>query len=976
MADVFISYSRRDSDFVRRLHAALSAQQRDVWVDWEDIPLTANWWREICAAIEAANTFIFIISPDSVTSEVCRNEVEHAVQNNKRFIPLLYRDISGVDKSVIHRAIQAHNWIPFNAEGFDSALPLLLNALTLDLEHVRQHTLLLVRAKEWESRSRSADYLLTGAEVGEYDRWLQGGREKEPKPTELQLDYILASQAARSRRQLRFLGGMLAVLVALLALSLVVFTQNQTLSVLNAQATVNAGERTRVAQESTIAAQGTQQSLVQQEATRAARSTQSSLELAQLNATIFAQATQRGIERTQQAATSAAQETRVAQSAANVISDAERLILTATLQAERAAATAGAATAAAQQTEMVLLLAQGQATAYAARQTIEAADARQAESEEHLAHARATAAAALAQQTALAAENAALLNQLNATSVAQAATPTMVISGVERTATATPTAVPTVTPSPSATATATLTATATAAATLTATAAPSATASATLAVPPSAPGQWFVGPYGSDTNACRSAAAACRTINAALALAEPGAVIHLAAGVYSERLRLAYPVTLAGVSRQAVVISGSGGSVITTAATARAAITGLTITGGSAASDGGGILNYGDLTLDDVRVSGNIATGSGGGIANFGALAVANSALEDNYAALGGAIFNAAGAALTVDEATVTFSGNSDAASPDTPVDQQAAAGAACPALARAALDIASAACGALAPGQVCIASPLVEAEPADASLDAADPLGLDALRLSPLERASGTWGVALVGTAGADGGAPGLLVAFGPARAPDPAWPVGQPALVNTPRDTLNLREGPGLARARVAEMAHETRATIIGGPQTADGFTWWRIRLADGTSGWAADQVEGTRTLIVTGAEPITIGDTLSVVAQSLNLRARPGVRSQQVVTLVRGTDLLVLEGPLNDSGLTWWRARAPQGEEGWVAEAVDGEQTVAAQQRGPRAGGADAYLFPAEAGATCLPVPLDGAAIVPGLRAAPDGDRLVFK
>lgn len=972
MADVFISYSRRDSDFVRRLHAALSAEQRDVWVDWEDIPLTANWWREICAAIEAANTFIFIISPDSVTSEVCRNEVEHAVQNNKRFIPLLYRDISSVDKSVIHRAIQAHNWIPFSAEGFDSALPLLLNALTLDLEHVRQHTLLLVRAKEWESRSRSADYLLTGAEVGEYDRWLQGGREKEPSPTELQLDYILASQTARSRRQLRFLVGALAVLVALLALSLVVFTQNQTLSALNAQATVNAGERTRVAQESTIAAQGTQQSLAQQESTRSARSTQSSLELAQLNATIFAQATQRGIERTQQAATSAAQETRVAQSAANVISDAERLILTATLQAERAAATASVATAAAQQTQMVLLLAQGQATAYAARLTIEAADARQTESEGQLASARATAAAALAQQTALAAENAALLDQLNATSVAQAATPTSAVGGEEATATATPTVVPTVTPSPSATATLTATATATAA--------PTATASATLPVPltPSLPipGQWFVSPYGSDTNACRSAAAACRTISAALALAEPGAVIHLAAGVYSERLRLAYPVTLAGVSRQAVVISGGGGSVITNAATARAAITGLTITGGSAASDGGGILNYGDLTLDDVRVSGNIATGSGGGIANFGALAIANSALEDNYAALGGAIFNAAGAALTVDEATVTFSGNSDAASPDTPIDQQAAAGAACPAAARAALDIASAACGALMPGQVCSASPLVEAEPADASLSVSEPFAVDALRLSPLDRDSGTWGVALVGTAGADGGAPGLLVAFGPTRAPDPAWPSGQPALVNTPRDTLNLREGPGLARARVTEMAHETRVTIIGGPQTADGFTWWHIRLADGTTGWAADQVEGTRTLIVTGPEPITIGDTLSVVTQSLNLRARPGVRSQQVVTLLRGTDLLVLEGPLNDSGLTWWRARAPQGEEGWVAETVDGEQMVAVQRRGPRAGGADAYLFPPEAGATCLPVPLDGVAIVPGLRAALDGDRLVFK
>ncbi len=952
MADVFISYSRKDSDFVRRLHTALSADQRDVWVDWEDIPLTANWWREICAAIEAANTFLFVISPDSVASEVCRNEIEHAVQNNKRFIPLLYRDIGGVDKSTVHRAIQAHNWIPFASDDFDAALPVLLKALTIDLEHVRQHTLLLVRAKEWESRSRSADYLLTSAEVREYDRWLQGGREKEPKPTELQLDYILASQTARSRRQLRFLIGALAVLVALLALSLVVFTQNQTLTALNAQATANAGERTRVAQESTIAAQGTQQNLAQQEATRAARSTQSSLELAALNATIFAQATQRSVERTQQAATSAAQETRVAQSAANVISDAQRLILTATLQAERAAATASAATMVAQQTQVTLLLAQGQATAYAARLTIEAADARQTESAQH-------SAALLAQQLTLAAENAALRDQLNATS-------TDTITAAEPTAT--PTAAPTLTPSPS------LTATMTATMTMTMTAPPSPTVTPPPAI---VPGQWFVGPYGSDTNACHSAAAPCRTISAALALAEPGAVINLAAGVYNERLRLAYPVTLAGASRQAVVISGGGaGSVITVAATARAALSGLTITGGSADGDGGGVLNYGDLTLRDVRVSGNIAAGSGGGVANFGVLAISDSALEDNYAALGGAIFNAAGAALTVDEATVTFSDNSDTASPDTPVDQQAAAEVACPAVALAAYEIARAACGPLAPGQLCYASPVVETEQAGANLSSGgDALTVAALRLSPLDRASGTWGVALVGVSGA-GDTADLLAAFGPTHTLNLGWPIGQTALINTPRDTLNLREGPGLARARVADMAHETRVTIIGGPQTADGFTWWRVRLADGTAGWAADQVEGTRTLIVTSPEPITIGDTLSIVAQTLNLRARPDTRSQQVVTLLRGTDLTALEGPLASGGLVWWRVRAPQGEEGWVAEGAGAEQFVAVQRRGPRAGGAGGYLFPADAGAACQPLPLAGTLIVPGARATLNGDRLVFE
>jgi hypothetical protein len=43
MAEVFISYSRKDKDFVRRLGDTLVASKRDPWVDWKDIPLTAEW---------------------------------------------------------------------------------------------------------------------------------------------------------------------------------------------------------------------------------------------------------------------------------------------------------------------------------------------------------------------------------------------------------------------------------------------------------------------------------------------------------------------------------------------------------------------------------------------------------------------------------------------------------------------------------------------------------------------------------------------------------------------------------------------------------------------------------------------------------------------------------------------------------------------------------------------------------------------
>ena len=69
MADIFISYSRRDKDFVQILHRALLQSHYDTWVDWQDIAPTAEWWNEIKSGIEAAHTCIFVISPDSVASK-------------------------------------------------------------------------------------------------------------------------------------------------------------------------------------------------------------------------------------------------------------------------------------------------------------------------------------------------------------------------------------------------------------------------------------------------------------------------------------------------------------------------------------------------------------------------------------------------------------------------------------------------------------------------------------------------------------------------------------------------------------------------------------------------------------------------------------------------------------------------------------------------------------------------------------------
>src|SRR3712207_4304984 len=189
MTDVFISYSRKDKDFVLDLHRALKERDRDCWVDWEDIPPTAKWLEEVYSGIDGADTFAFVISPDSVASKVCNLELEHAAENNKRLVPIWHRE---VDEKTVPADLASHQYICFReSDDFDEAFESLVEALETDLEWVRAHTRLLTRAKEWDGERRDGSFLLRGKELEAAEAWLSRAAEKDPKPTALQSQYIL-----------------------------------------------------------------------------------------------------------------------------------------------------------------------------------------------------------------------------------------------------------------------------------------------------------------------------------------------------------------------------------------------------------------------------------------------------------------------------------------------------------------------------------------------------------------------------------------------------------------------------------------------------------------------------------------------------------------------------------------------------------------------------------------------------------------
>ena len=195
--DVFISYSRKDKAFVETLDAALRQAKRDPWIDWDDIRKGEDWWQSIRRGIEAAETFLFVVSPDSVASSVCWDEIEYASQCHKRFLPLVWRE--GFDMQQLHPSISRHNWLFFReTDDFATAFKELLKALDTDLDYLRTHTRLLMRSLEWRNKAQDSSYLLRGTDLADAQEWLNQNISKEPRPTDSQVAYINASLEAKA----------------------------------------------------------------------------------------------------------------------------------------------------------------------------------------------------------------------------------------------------------------------------------------------------------------------------------------------------------------------------------------------------------------------------------------------------------------------------------------------------------------------------------------------------------------------------------------------------------------------------------------------------------------------------------------------------------------------------------------------------------------------------------------------------------
>lgn len=152
------------------------------------------------------------------------------------------------------------------------------------------------------------------------------------------------------------------------------------------------------------------------------------------------------------------------------------------------------------------------------------------------------------------------------------------------------------------------------------------------------------------------------SVQAAHDAAQDGDTLILCAGTYTEAVTITKNVTLKSRAGDTAVLQGTGsGSVVTVQFGATTTLgAGTWITGGTGTLingfvSGGGIVNYGTLTVNDQAVVIQNSAQRGGGIYNDGTLTVSGVAtrIHDNTATDGAGIYNERASTATIDNAQI-----------------------------------------------------------------------------------------------------------------------------------------------------------------------------------------------------------------------------------------------------------------------------------------------------------------------------------
>lgn len=141
----------------------------------------------------------------------------------------------------------------------------------------------------------------------------------------------------------------------------------------------------------------------------------------------------------------------------------------------------------------------------------------------------------------------------------------------------------------------------------------------------------------------------------------------------------------------------------------------------------------------------------------------------------------------------------------------------------------------------------------------------------------------------------------------------------VSVNSDNVNLRSTAGLNGSVIRSYSEGTNATVLDGPTNADGYSWYRIEISDGTVGWMASEflTEGSNG----GGWPE--GTPVYVNSDDVRLRSDAGTGASIIGTYNANTSAVVTDGPLSANSYFWYQISI-QGQTGWMASEFLSEGT----------------------------------------------------
>lgn len=216
---VFLSYSRKDSSFTRRIADALV--ERGYAADFDQasydpdnvasgISAEDEWWQRLQQMIASADTMVFIVSPNSAASKVCDEEIAYARALGKRIIPILCRSIDFAKAPPRLSALNVKiNFVDDCEDAFSKSLDQLCAALDLDVNWHREARRLVALAVRWDTMRRPDELLLNAADVEAIDTLFQRRPREAPEPSSILLDLLHNSRAKlvdEDRKKRRIVG--------------------------------------------------------------------------------------------------------------------------------------------------------------------------------------------------------------------------------------------------------------------------------------------------------------------------------------------------------------------------------------------------------------------------------------------------------------------------------------------------------------------------------------------------------------------------------------------------------------------------------------------------------------------------------------------------------------------------------------------------------------------------------------------------